>query len=292
MATNYYCLVASLRDYQLDGDLKGFDARSIIGEIAQELVAADRKALNAFLLYWDVCNLVNLRAGREAFSELGNFSREELTEQLEEPLALPAELAEVVRLYAQKAAGEDIDADDVRLTRVDIEASFESSLFAAYYRYCAKSKCRFVREWSEADRNLRNISVALTARRKGLPIGERLVGGGEVVAQLSRSSASDFGLKGEVGYIDALIGALSESDNLLEKEHRIDLIRWSMAEELALFDYFNVNMLLSYVARLCLVHRWATLDGERGRDMFRKLVASLGAGDKIAEAEKRYAEER
>ena len=52
------------------------------------------------------------------------------------------------------------------------------------------------------------------------------------------------------------------------------------------------DMLLSYVARLCLVHRWAMLDGERGREMFRKLVSSLGAGDKIAEAEKRYAEER
>ena len=77
MATNYYCLVAGLREYQLDGDLKGFDAKGIIEEIAGELVKADRKALGAFLLYHDVCNLVNLRAGREAFSTLGNFSREE-----------------------------------------------------------------------------------------------------------------------------------------------------------------------------------------------------------------------
>ena len=291
MATNYYCLVASLRDYQLDGDLKGFDARSIIDEIAGELVRADRKALGAFLLYHDVCNLVNLRAGREAFSTLGNFSREELTEELENPTLLPAELAEVIALYGE-VAKEEVDADDPRLARVNVDAPFERELFAAYYRYCATSGCRFVREWAEADRNLRNISVALTARRKGLSIGERLVGGGEIVAQLGRSSAVDFGLKGEVGYIDTLIAALSEGDNLLEKEHRIDMIRWNMAEELSLFDYFNVNMLLGYVARLCLVHRWAMLDGEKGKELFRRLVASLGAGDKIAEAERRYAEER
>lgn len=291
MATNYYCLVASLREYQLDGDLKGFDAKGIIEEIAGELVRADRKALGAFLLYYDVCNLINLRAGREAFSTLGNFSREELTEELENPTLLPAELAEVIALY-NEVAKEEVDADDPRLARVDVDAPFERELFAAYYRYCSTSGCRFVREWAEADRNLRNISVALAAKRKGLSVGERLVGGGEIVAQLQRSSAADFGLKGEVGYIDTLIGALSEGDNLLEKEHRIDLIRWNMAEELATFDYFNINMLLSYVARLCLVHRWAMLDGERGREMFRKLVSSLGAGDKIAEAEKRYAEER
>ncbi len=291
MATNYYCLVASLREYQLDGDLKGFDAKGIIEEIAGELVKADRKALGAFLLYHDVCNLVNLRAGRTAFSTLGNFSREELAEELVQPTMLPAELAEVIALYGE-VEKEEVDADDPRLTRVDVDAPFERELFAAYYRYCATSGCRFVREWAEADRNLRNISVALTAKRKGLPVGERLVGGGEIVAQLQRSSAADFGLKGEVGYIDTLIGALSEGDNLLEKEHRIDLIRWNMAEELATFDYFNVNMLLSYVARLCLVHRWAMLDGERGRKMFRRLVSSLGAGDKIAEAERRYAEER
>lgn len=291
MATNYYCLVASLREYQLDGDLKGFDAKGIIEEIAGELIRADRKALGAFLLYHDVCNLVNLRAGREAFSTLGNFSREELMEELENPTLLPAELAEVIALYGE-VAKEEVDADDPRLARVNVDAPFERELFAAYYRYCATSGCRFVREWAEADRNLRNISVALTAKRKGLSVGERLVGGGDIVAQLQRSSAADFGLKGEVGYIDTLIGALSEGDNLLEKEHRIDLIRWNMAEELATFDYFNINMLLSYVARLCLVHRWAMLDGERGREMFRKLVSSLGAGDKIAEAEKRYAEER
>lgn len=291
MATNYYCLVASLRDYQLDGDLKGFDARGIIDEIAHELSAADRKALSAFLLYHDVCNLVNIRAGREAFSALGNFSREELEEQLVSPVALPAELAEVVDLYGEATRGE-LDADDVRLQRVNVEAPFENSLFEAYYRYCSKSKCRFVREWSEADRNLRNISVALTARRRGLPVGDRLVGGGEIVSQLSRSSAADFGLKGEVGYIDTLIGALSEGDNLLEKEHRIDLIRWAIAEDIATFDYFNINLLLCYVSHLCLVHRWATLDAERGKEMFRKLVASLSAGERIAQAEKRYAEER
>lgn len=290
MARNYYCLVASLRDYSLDGDLKGFDAREIIDEIVEELSREDARAVAGWRLYHDVCNMVNIRNGREGFSSLGNFSREELLAEMESPRELPRAVAEVIELYAEVESGE-VDADDERLRRIDTSRSFSSELFGAYYRFCEGSKCRFLREWSEADRNLRNITAALAARSKELAVAEQLVGKGEVVQQLSRSSAADFGLKGEFGYIDSLIAALGENDNLLDKEHRLDLIRWSISEELATFDYFNINFLLSYIVRLGLVERWARLDAERGKDMFRRLVASLGAKDRIAEAERHFAEE-
>lgn len=289
MAKNYYCLVAGLREYSLDGDVKGFDAREVIDEIADELSKEDARALRSWMLFHDVCNMVNIKSGREGYSTLGNFSREEIAEQLERPSELPRELAEVVELYTDMAGGE-VDADDERLRRVDPSRAFATELFAAYYRYCATSGCRFLREWSEADRNLRNITAALAARAKGLTIAEWMVGDGEVVQQLSRSSAADFGLKGEVGYVDTLIGALAENDNLLDKEHRIDMIRWGISEELSTFDYFNIDFLLGYIVRLSLVHRWARLDAERGKEMFRRLVSSLGATEHIRQAERRYAE--
>lgn len=289
MAKNYYCLVAGLREYSLDGDIKGFDAREIIEEIASELSREDARALRGWMLFHDVCNIVNLRSGREGFSTLGNFSREEIAEQAERPSELPRELAEVIELYAEVARG-DVDADDERLVRIDTSRSFATELFAAYYRYCAKSRCRFLREWSEADRNLRNITAALAARAKGLNIADFMVGNGEVVYQLSRSSAVDFGLKGEVGYVDTLIGALAENENLLDKEHRIDMIRWNLSEEISTFDYFNIGFLLGYIVRLGLVHRWARLDAERGKEMFQRLVSSLGATEHIREAERRYNE--
>lgn len=45
---NYYCLVASLREYTLEADKKGFDAREVIDEIRQELSKSDRRALELF----------------------------------------------------------------------------------------------------------------------------------------------------------------------------------------------------------------------------------------------------
>ena len=289
MAKNYYCLVAGLRDYTLDGDAKGFDARGVIEEIAESLSKEDALALRGWMLFHDVCNMANMANGREAFSTLGNFSQEELAEQLEVPSQLPRELGEVVELFAEMKKGE-VDADDARLTRIDTSRSLSTELFAAYYRYCAKSRCRFLREWSEADRNLRNITAALTARERGIAVADHLIGGGDVVYQLSRSSAADFGLKGEVGYIDTLIGALADNENLLDKEHRMDMIRWSLAEDIATFDYFNVDFLLSYITRLGLVHRWARLDAERGKEMFSRLISSLGATEHIRRAESHYAD--
>lgn len=289
MAKNYYCLVAGLREYTLDGDAKGFDARTIIDEIAAELSREDARALRGWMLFHDVSNMANMANGREAFSTLGNFTREELEEQLAQPTELPREIAEVIELYAQVKKGE-VEPYDERVVRIDTSRNISTELFGAYYRYCSHSKCRFLREWSEADRNLRNITAALTARAQGVSVADYLVGDGEIVQQLSRSSAADFGLKGEVGYIDTLIGALSENENLLDKEHRMDMIRWSLAEDIATFDYFNIGFLLSYIVRLGLVHRWARLDEKRGREMFERLTASLGASEQIREAERQYAE--
>ena len=42
-ATDYYCLVASLKEYTLDADTKGFDARAIISEILEEVDRGDAR---------------------------------------------------------------------------------------------------------------------------------------------------------------------------------------------------------------------------------------------------------
>jgi len=43
--TNYYCLVAGLREYSLDGGAKGFDPHAILDEILRELTPRDLRAV-------------------------------------------------------------------------------------------------------------------------------------------------------------------------------------------------------------------------------------------------------
>lgn len=265
--TNYYSLVAGLREYALDGENKGFDVAAIVGEILEGVTASDARQVQLLYGYYDCENLVALRAGRAAFSPLGNFSKEELAEELKAPKQLPEALAAVVRAFADPE-GEDAET-------VDTTVHFETALFDAYYTLCERRGCDFLRAWADFDRTLRNVAAAVTARAMGRPVEEVTVGGGDVVDQLQRSSAADFGLRGELPYIDGVIAAVNEEGNLIEKEHKIDAIRWNRAVELAQFDYFDLNAILSYLVRMNIVARWTLLDAARGREMFDRLMSEL-----------------
>ncbi len=271
---NYYCLVAGLREYALDSETKGFDLAAIREEILGELSKRDREAVKLLYGYYDTENLIAARAGRQNHNPLGLLSREEIEEALQDPRRLPRELGEVVEAYAR-------EEEDEEERTIDTSRPFEKSLMEAYFRLCARSKSRFLKAWSEFDRTLRNISAAATARTIGREPDQVLVGGGFVVEQLRRSSAADFGLRGELPYIDTVLAAVNDEQNLLEKEHKIDLIRWNESEELSVYDYFNIDFILSYLTRMNIVARWTLLDKERGRRMFDRLIAELDAKELI-----------
>ena len=272
-ATNYYTLVAGLREYALDADTKGFDAAAIVAEIFEALTERDARQVRLLDAYYDCENLAALRAGRSAFSPLGNLSREELAEELKRPSRLPEELARVVRAY-NDPEGEDAET-------VDTARRFEAELFEAYYETCRREGSRFLRAWSEFDRTLRNVTAAVTARAAGRPIEEVTVGEGDIVEQLRRSSAADFGLRGELPWIDAVIAAVNDEANLVEKERKIDRIRWDEAVGLSVFDYFDIDAILSYLVRIGIVARWTRLDAARGREMFARLMAELDGKELI-----------
>lgn len=270
---NYYSLVAGLREYALDADTKGFDAKGIVEEILDGVCASDASEVRLLYGYYDCENILALRAGRSAHNPLGNLSREELEQELKAPSRLPQGIARVVKAYA--------DPEGEEAEEVDTSRRFETTLFAAYYDACRRSRSRFLRAWSEFDRTLRNVTAALAARAASRPVEEVVVGGGDVAEQLQRSSAADFGLRGELPFIDTVIAAMNDEANLMEKERKIDLVRWEEASELATFDYFNINAILSYLVRINIVARWARLDAARGREMFNRLLAELDGKELI-----------
>lgn len=270
---NYYSLVAGLREYALDADTKGFDAKGIVEEILDGVCASDASEVRLLYGYYDCENILALRAGRSAHNPLGNLSREELEQELKAPSRLPQGIARVVKAYA--------DPEGEEAEEVDTSRRFETTLFAAYYDACRRSRSRFLRAWSEFDRTLRNVMAALAARAASRPVEEVVVGGGDVAEQLQRSSAADFSLRGELPFIDSVIAAMNDEANLMEKERKIDLVRWEEASELATFDYFNINAILSYLVRINIVARWARLDAARGREMFNRLLAELDGKELI-----------
>jgi hypothetical protein len=64
-----------------------------------------------------------------------------------------------------------------------------------------------------------------------------------------------------------------ELDSPLEREWALDKGRWALIQDLTRpEDPFGLDRVLSYGLRLRLVHRWAVIDRDRGREEFDSLV--------------------
>lgn len=272
-SNQYYTLVAGFREYTLDAETKGFDIAEILTDVKEALAASDWRRVQLLYTYYDCENIIGRRNGSSAHNPLGRLSAEEVTEELKSPTHLPERLARVLRAYA---APEGEDAEEV-----DVQQPFGRALLSAYYEECAASNSRFLADWAELDRTIRNIVAAAEARRRGIAIENVVVGEGEVAEMLRRSSAADFGLRGELPFVEQLIAAVNDERNMLEKERKIDSIRWNEASELSSFDYFDLNAVMAYLVKVNMVARWSALDRNTGRVMFERLIAELDGKDLI-----------
>ncbi|MBQ5648016.1 MAG: DUF2764 family protein [Alistipes sp.] len=270
-SSSYYALVAGFREYALDGETKGFDIEAILSEVFEVLSSKDKKTVELLYAYYDCENLISRHNGSSTHNSLGRLSSEEVEEELRNPSRLIAPLAKVVRAYASP---ESEEAEELDLTQ-----PFAKTLMTAYYKACESSKSRLLREWSATDRTIRNIVAATLARRQGVAIDSVVVGEDSVTDSLLRSSAADFGLRAELPFVEQLVSAVSDEQNMVEKERKIDNIRWAELSELSTFDYFDLNAVIAYLVRANMVARWAALDAKIGREMFDRLVAELNGKD-------------
>lgn len=124
-----------------------------------------------------------------------------------------------------------------------------------FYREALSSRNAFIRRWFAFDLNVRNAKVRY------------------LNAALGRESSRDvIDIRtGEFEESRQLEAVLSGSD-ILARERGIDDLYWAKAEGLTLFHYFDIDVILGFIARLKIVDRWLKLDEETGRQMFRELV--------------------
>lgn len=60
--------------------------------------------------------------------------------------------------------------------------------------------------------------------------------------------------------------------NILERERALDRLRWRRIDELTVFNYFDTDAVLGYVARLMILRRWSALSPEKGRDFLTTIL--------------------
>ncbi|MFO7535438.1 MAG: DUF2764 family protein [Kiritimatiellia bacterium] len=119
----------------------------------------------------------------------------------------------------------------------------------------------FAREWFDRETELRNLSVRIRARHRGIsPDG------------FLRPQ------KGNRVYLQTAVADAFQAPNPLDREKALDQIRWRMLDELAGLNPFGLETIYSYVLKLRLAWRWASFDPEKGAALLE--TAAAGAAER------------
>ena len=100
------------------------------------------------------------------------------------------------------------------------------------------------------------------------------MGDSEICDALRTSGARDFGLSAEVDNLDNII-KISEISELVEREKKLDMMRWSWMEDTTFFNYFTVEKIFVFLIQLEMIERWISLDKEKGNALFRSIIDAL-----------------
>ena len=253
--SKYYYLVAGLPELTLEDSKLSYTVADFKTEIYTGLSVSDQRLIDLFYLKFDNANVLKLLKDKEAAIDTrGNFSAEELAEYIStlkeggevSAKEFPAYLATFISAYFN--------------TPAENAVLLEDHLAALYYDYAMKCGNKFVASWFEFNLTINNILVALTARKYKWDIACNIVGDTEICEALRTSGARDFGLSGEVDFLDQLV-KISEITELVE--------------DAIFFDYFTIERIFAFLLKLEMIERWISLDKERGNQLFRSIIESL-----------------
>lgn len=159
-------------------------------------------------------------------------------------------------------------------TEETIELS-EEQRATLYYEYGMKSRNKFVREWFEFNLNVNNILTAIICRNNGWDIRKAVVGNNSVAESIrENSTVRDFNLKAILDYYPTL-QQIIDTENLMEREQKIDALKWQWLEDNSFFNFFGIEKIISFYIRCSLLERWNILTIEEGERIFREIIDNL-----------------
>lgn len=264
----YYYLVAGLPDISLEDGKLSYTISDFRAESYGDLSAKDQALIDLFYLKYDHADLLSLLKDKDAVTQgKGNFSSEDLLQLIasvkegEKPDAkFPSYLYDFIAQYLALPADELYKAENL--------------LASAYYAYAMKSKNPFIAFWFEFNLNINNILAAFAARKYKMNVAEVIVGDTDVCEMLRTSNARDFGLSETLDYFEPL-QRLVETDDLVEREKKVDQLKWKWLEDASFFHYFTVERLFVFLLQLEMIERWVLLDKEKGSELFRQMIQNL-----------------
>lgn len=267
---NYYAFVAGLPELSLDDAKLVWTQARFKEELQEALSADDLKLIKLYFTQFDNRNLLAYLKNKDSkIDERGNLSAQDLEEvvQLMKEFEHPADKRIPSYFPIFFGAHNQEKSDDNPVEAQDY-------LSTLYYDYAMKTRNKFASRWFEFNLNVNNILAAFTCRSYGMDVASSIVGDNEVATALRSSNARDFGLANVIDEFEQL-RKIAEEPDLLEKEKKIDHLRWHWLEENTFFNYFSIEKIFAYLIKIEIQERWAKLSPETGEIQFRNIIGRL-----------------
>lgn len=276
---NYYCLIAGLPDIQAE-DLKiSTSLFELKNELMEQLSAADADLMKLVFAKYDNANFLAFLNNKDAnLNKLGNLNTADweqliaLLQEVENPK--DSRLLPYFQAFYQKVGDEKANSEGI---------SNEDQLASLYYEHAMQNSNKFLSAWYEFNLNINNILSATACRKHGFDQRQLVIGSNEISIAIKNSNARDFGLAGIFDQLDVVL-RIAEENNLLEREKKIDALKWAWLEDNTFFNYFSIEKVLAYVLKIEMLERWKPLSVENGTQIFRELLLGMKEGVKFETA--------
>lgn len=144
---------------------------------------------------------------------------------------------------------------DIKVVDRLLDGYKDENLTREFYEAALKDSNRFLKEYYTFDLNVRNGKARFLNKAFERPLDQDTI-------KLET---------GEFAESPRLEEALNAPD-LLSRERGLDSLMWDKILEITTFDYFDLEAILGFIARLHIIGRWFALDEKTGREMFIRLV--------------------
>ena len=142
----------------------------------------------------------------------------------------------------------------------------DEKLNAEFYCQALQHKNAFIREFFLFDLNVRNAKVKYLNKALGREADRDVLTFGEDAAPKVLEATEK-----EFEEAAALEAVFAQAD-ILSRERGIDDLMWEKIDNLTTFNYFDIDAILGFIAKMNIVARWYKLDEQTGREMFKRLV--------------------
>ena len=245
----YFYIISGLPNLSFQDGHLPFSAKTFLEDLRNKMDEKDFKLLCMLYYARDNSNLLSILFNKNNIIQPeGCFSLQELKKGMEGNFLLPDYMNVFIASFKENK-------------NLYEEAIWETKLTEEYFITVTKTENDFLNQWMGFELNLKNLLLLMSNRKQALPFSEIIINTNEVSALMKENPVADFSTQPSIDFINEAVKII-ETGNLMEREKKIDALRWKKLEEMAFFNYFTVEAILSFIIKLMTIERWTILKQE------------------------------